>query len=182
VQPRDTELLFVASTAAGATGTPAGWTLVKQQSTTPLQIKVFKRTAGSSDAGATVKVPVLAPAGIALQLADYSGVASTITAAGSSGSTASVTHATPTTTVSVAGSWVLSYWADRSSTTTGWTLPGGVTSRDVVLGTGKNYTSAALADSGKAVPLGTSPGRTASVIGGPSGKAAMFTIVLRPSL
>ena len=34
------------------------------------------------------------------------------------------THTTPGANVATAGSYVVSYWADKSSATTGWTLPG----------------------------------------------------------
>jgi PKD repeat protein len=179
VRAGDTELLFVSSAAEGATGTPAGWSLLGQQSSSPLQVRVFERTAVAADAGAKVSVPVLAASGIGLQLADYSGAGPAVTVVGASDS-GTASHATPPSTVSRAGSWVLSYWADRSSTTTGWTLPVGVSARNTVIGTGGGHPSAAIADSGQPVAPGPSPARTATVTGGASGKGAMLTLVLPP--
>ena len=46
------------------------------------------------------------------------------------------THTTPGANVATAGSYVVSYWADKSSATTGWTLPAGQTQRSISLGTG----------------------------------------------
>ena len=38
-----------------------------------------------------------------------------------------------------AGSWVISYWADKSSATTGFSLPGSVTGRHALCGTGTGH-------------------------------------------
>jgi PKD repeat protein len=179
VRAGDTELLFVSSTIVGATGSPTGWTLVGQQTSSPLQVMAFRRTALATDANAKVTVPVLAPTGVGLQIAAYSGVGTPVTLVGASDS-ATATHVTPSGTVTAAGSWVTSFWADKSSTTTAWNLPTALRSRDTVIGTGGGHPSAAIADSGQSVVPGTSPKRTATVVGGASGKGAMLTVVLRP--
>jgi hypothetical protein len=75
---------------------------------------------------------------------------------------------------------VISYWTDRSSTTTGWTLPTALANRDVVIGTGGGHTTGAIADSNGPVATGAYPAQTASVVGGSSAKAAMTTLVLTP--
>jgi hypothetical protein len=87
---------------------------------------------------------------------------------------------TPSGTVAAAGSWVTSYWTDKSSTTTAWNLPTALRPRDTVIGVGGGHPSAAIADSGQPVATGTSPKRTATVVGGASGKGATLTVVLRP--
>ncbi len=50
---------------------------------------------------------------------------------------------------------MLSYWTDKSDATTAWTAPAGVTSRDVVAGTGAGRYSSLLVDSGAPVSAGT---------------------------
>jgi PKD repeat protein len=180
VQAGDTELLFVSSAAIGATGTPAGWTQVAQQNSSPLQVRVFKNTAGASDAGSTVKVPVLTSTPVVLQLLDYRGAGSAVTAVGAADTNAT-THKTPVGTVSTPGSWVLSYWSDKTATTTGWTLPASLTKRDVSVGTGGGHVTGALADSGAPVAVGSYPSQSASVIGTGVSKGAMLTVVLPPS-
>ena len=39
--------------------------------------------------------------------------------------TTTASHTTPAATVATPGSWVVSYWADKSSSTTAWTAPAG---------------------------------------------------------
>jgi hypothetical protein len=67
--------------------------------------------------------------------------------------------------------------ADKSTSTTAWTVPGSVTTRDVVLGSGTGYLTSVLADSNAAVPAGTSGGITATT-DQPATKAVIATIVL----
>ena len=50
------------------------------------------------------------------------------------------------------GSWVVSYWADKSSTTTAWTPSGLVTTRGTGCGTSSARICSALADSAAKVP------------------------------
>jgi PKD repeat protein len=175
----DTELLFASSSTVGSTAAPAGWRQIAQQTSSPLQVTVYSHTALAADAGANVKVPVSATTSLALQLIDYSGVGATgITETGSSDS-ASVTHIAPAATVSATGSWVVSYWTDKSSTTTAWNLPATLTSRDADIGTGGGHITDAIADSGGSVTTGAYPSRLATVTGGPSGKGAALTLILQ---
>ena len=82
--------------------------------------------------------------------------------------------------VANAGSWVVSFWSDKSSSTTAWTLPSGVTQRDQTIGTGGGRVTAAIADSNGSVPTGTYPAQTATVGTTASGKGAMISLVLSP--
>ncbi|MBE7163551.1 MAG: hypothetical protein INR72_20115, partial [Williamsia herbipolensis] len=179
----DTQLLYVATSnaTAGQIATPAGWTKVAEQDSLPLQTAVFEQTATASSAGSTVTVTVGAAARVQAQLVAYSGVsAATPTTAGASDSL-QASHTAPAVSVGTAGSWVVSYWADRSSTTTGWTLPGDVTQRNEVLGTGGGQLTGVVADSNIAVAAGSYPTQTASVGADNSGKAAMISLVLPPA-
>ena len=118
---------------------------------------------------------------IAAQLLDYTNVAasSLVTAGASDANTAS--HTAPAIAVTDAGSWVVSFWSDKSSSTTAWTLPGGVTQRDQTIGSGGGHVAAALADSNGPVATGTNPARTATVGPTASGKGATISVVLVPS-
>jgi hypothetical protein len=178
----DTELLYVSTSnaGAGAISTPAGWTQVAVQNALPLQAAVFTKTATAADAGAPVTAAVSSAGPVAAQLVDYRGVsvATPVTSGASDSSTA--THTAPAIPVTAAGSWVVSFWSDKSSTTTAWTLPATVTARDQVIGTGGGRVTAALGDSNATVAIGTYPARTASVGATASGKAAMLSLVLVP--
>ena len=175
----DTEVLYVSTSVVGAASGPPGWTRVAQQSSAPLQATVYSRIATSTDAGSAVSVPITARSAVALQLVAYSGSVSSVTATAAGDSNQSA-HATPTATVSGTGAWVVSFWADKSSSTTAWTVPVGLTTRDTVTATGSGRVTDTVADSAAAVATGTTARQTATVTGGVSGKAAMFTVVLAP--
>jgi hypothetical protein len=182
VQAGDTELLYVATigTSPNAIATPAGWAPVTTQNASPLWAAVFTRTATAGDAGSVVNVSLSIPGAIAVQLADYTGAGPPpLVTAGASDSNRAA-HAAPPVAVTAAGSWVVSFWSDKSSSTTMWRLPSAVTGRDQVSGTGGGHIAAALADSGAPVATGTYPAQTASVGTTASGKGAMISLVLVP--
>ena len=178
----DAELLYVTTSNAQANAivTPTGWTLVAAQNSSPLQAAVFTKTAASTDAGSIVTATVTSAGPLAAQLVDYTGLTATppVTAGASDSSTA--THIAPVVQVATAGSWVVSFWSDKSSSTTGWTTPAGTTQRDLVLGSGGGRVTAVLADSAAAVVIGTYPTQTATV-NDASGKGAMISLVLVPT-
>jgi len=182
VSAGDHELLYVTTTssAANAIMTPAGWTAVATQDSAPLQAEVFEKTATSADAGSTVTASVTSAGPVAVQLVDYANVSSAapVTAGASDSGVAS--HAAPAVAVAGGGSWVVSFWSDKSSSTTAWTLPAGVTQRNQTIGTGSAHVTAAIADSGTGLPPGTYPAQTASVGATASGKGAMISLVLAP--
>ncbi len=178
----DTELLFVSTNAAGITGTPTGltgWTQLTRITNSTLETTVFRRTAQPGDAGATVTVPLGATARVDVQLAAYSGVSGGPIAAASATDAGVAAHTAPAATVSAAGSWVLSYWADRSSSTTAWTVPAALTLRQAGIGTGTSRVTGVLADTGGAVATGTYAARTASTDAA-SGRGVSLTVVLTP--
>lgn len=178
----DTELLYVttANATANAIGTPSGWTPVATQNSLPLQAAVFKRTAEAGSAGSTVTASVSSAGPIGMQLIDYRNVSPSlpVTAGASDYSTAS--HTAPAVTVSTGGSWVVSFWSDKSSSTTAWALPSGVTGRDQLIGSGTSHLTGEIADSGAPVPTGTYPAQTATVGATASPKGAMISLVLTP--
>ena len=178
----DTELLFVSASnaTANAITTPSGWTQVATQSALPLQTAVFRRTVAAGDAGTIVTVALAGASAVALQLADYSGVGTAITAITAADTTSTASHSTPAANVTAAGSWVVSYWTDRSSTTTAWNLPTTLANRDVVIGTGGGRTTGAIGDSNGPVATGTYPAQVGTVAGGSSAKGAMTSLVLTP--
>lgn len=138
---------------------------------------VLSKTATGSDAGSVVTATVATSGTISAQLADYTaGPAPFVTAGGSDSNRTS--HVTPKVQVNVDGSWVVSFWSDKSSSTTGWALPATVTGRDQVIGIGGGHISAALADSGAPVATGTYPAQSAISATVASGKGAMISLVL----
>lgn len=185
VQAGDALLLKVATAGTASNPTPpAGWTEVTRQvfaSSTALTV-TWQRVATSQDATAG-KVPVTLASRVksSSQILAYTGTAtdSPVSAAVSVADTALTTsHATPSAQVSTDGSWVLSFWTDKSSTTTAWTPAAAVTTRVQSYGTGSGYLTTIMGDDGTTRSVGLAPTRTAST--NATSRAAMTTIVLAP--
>jgi PKD repeat protein len=144
-----------------------------------MKSQVWWKLGEPSDFGARVTVPLSSGVKSALHVMDYSGVnaAQPIdTFASATDTAATSSHSTPTVNAS-SGDWVLSLWSDKSSATTGWTVPGSVVPRVSTIGTGPVYISAVAADSGQAVGLAPYGGLTATTNQAGS-KAVMWTIAL----
>ncbi|MBV9292037.1 MAG: PKD domain-containing protein, partial [Frankiales bacterium] len=175
----DTLLLFVsfASTSV-TTSTPAGWTQVATKAGSNLSTIVYAKTAGASDAGTTVTSTFSGTVKASMILSAYHNAQLPVEAQASSAATSTATHVTPTVNGLLAGSWAISYWTDKSTTTTGWTLPGDVTSRAQVTGTGSGADAAALADAG---PVSGSYGGKTATTNATSGSAVQWTVALQPA-
>jgi hypothetical protein len=80
--------------------------------------------------------------------------------------TAVATHVTPTLTSPDGAGWLVSFWADKGSTTTGWTGPAGQTQRSTGGTTASSgHMSSLLEDSGAAVSQGQQGGLAATANG-----------------
>ncbi|HEX3908698.1 MAG TPA: PKD domain-containing protein [Mycobacteriales bacterium] len=181
--PGDALLLFVTWPATTDAATvPAGWHLLDKDVSSPLESDVYYRAATAADASSgTVSVNFATATKNGITLADYSGAApGSIEAYAKSTDSGTLTHVTPTVAVTTPGSLAVSYWADKSSTTTKWTLPAGVTSRSSFYDTGSAFITAQLADSGGTVGTGNYGGKSATT-NAASGKGVEWTIILSPA-
>ena len=156
VSPGDTELIFVSVNTAGiTTSLPTGltgWTQLTKLTNSNLETTVFGRTAVAGDAGRTVSVRLTKAERLDMQLVDYTGVATGSVPFTTARDNTTSTHVAPAISVTPSGSWVLTYWSDRSSGTTKWTLPAAVSARKVAVGTGNARVSGVIADSGAPTP------------------------------
>ncbi|WP_345506241.1 lamin tail domain-containing protein [Terrabacter aeriphilus] len=183
-RPGDTMLLWLTRGTAASWGSPTGvtgWTQVDSFTTAGVTSTLWKRTVATGDAGRTVRVDATAYAKAVLSLGVWSGVdGSALTAASlaRSGDANTATHTSPTVTAA-AGSWAVTYWADKSSATTAWTAPAGTSSRDSSADTGSGRFGSLLVDSGAAVSGGYG-GRTATT-NATSSNTAMWTVALTPA-
>ncbi|GAA3141042.1 hypothetical protein GCM10010466_35110 [Planomonospora alba] len=185
VQSGDGMLLFATlNTASAAVTGPTGvigWTQIADFTTGSARTLVWKKTAVAGDAGGALTLELSPITKIGLQLVAYGGTSSAdpVAAVATRSETASTTsHTGPAVEVGEPGGWLVSYWADKSSVTTGWTPPAGVVVRDGVAGSGSGRITALLADSGGAVPAGTAGGLTATTDG--SSRAASVSVLLAP--
>ena len=160
--------------------TPAGWTLVDSKVASGMDSYVWTKQATASDANSVVTTAMAASQKATLSVVAYRGVAGTgaIAAIASATDTSATQHTSPTVTAP-AGGWVLQAWGDKSSATTGWTAPGGVTVRGTSYGSGTGWTTALIGDSGGPVAAGTYGGQVATT-NSSSGRAIEWTIALAP--
>jgi PKD repeat protein len=172
----------VASSTVTATA-PAGWTQVGQTTSGGTTSTIWQRVAAGGDGGLSVKVTYSALAKATVSLFAYSGTSATnpvLVAQGAGETVSQAAHTTPTVPITDNRSWALSYWADNTSSTTGWNLPGGVTSRSTVCGTGGGHICTAAADSNGSVSGSQYGGLTATASSAGS-KAVMWTVILKAS-
>jgi PKD repeat protein len=180
VQSGDGLLLFVSVAGQPTITAPAGWTLVGSPATnTSLTSQVYRRVAASSDAGTSVSVTFAGTPHSALQILAYRGTNATnfVVSGSANAVTGGSTVTTPPQSVASGSDWVVSYFAAKSSTVTGWTVTGGQTTRDVDNGSGSGRINALLLDSGGPVLPGTVGGFTGTAdttFGGATG----WTIIL----
>jgi myo-inositol-hexaphosphate 3-phosphohydrolase len=180
VQAGDALLLFFAGNTSAPTITgPSGWTLLQQSDANGEIGRLWGRVAGAADAGSIVTVSGSSIIKAGVTLAAYRGTAAAPFAAtaAATDTTSKSTHTTPTVTNTQDGAWLLSYWADKSSAATAWTLPAGVVARSTSTGSGSGYITTALADSFQGLPVGVIGGLAATT-GVASGKAVMFSVLL----
>jgi hypothetical protein len=141
---------------------------------------VYTKTAQAGDAGKKVTVTLDLAAKYTMTIAAYSGDMIAPTFASAAETVNRAAHTTPTVTAPD-GAWVLSYWADKSSATTAFTLPATVTQRAFLCGGSTGRICSVLADSGASVPAGTYGGATA-ISDSAQASATMWTVVLRPAV
>lgn len=173
----DQLLLFFTGNGTSATyTTPDGWKVAESQAGDGMTAYALSRTATSGDAGKQVLVTTSAYVKDVMTVAVYRG--GSVTASRSQLDTADrVTRTTPTVTAPDSHQWLASYWTDKGSSTTAWSLPDGPTRRSTVIGTTSGHTSAVLADTDGAVSSGTQGGLAASTdVAGSA--AATFSLLL----
>ncbi len=181
VQAGDTLLLFFANNDDTVTpGTPSGgsWTSTGTVSPAGMLGRGWSATAGAGTAGSTITVTSSAISKAALTLAVYRGAAAAQPVAASAASSETVARTTHTTpTVTGPGGWVVSFWADKTSTATAITPDSSATGRAASSGTGSGRITSVLADSAGAAAAGSAGGVPATSDAS-SAKAVMFTVEL----
>ena len=181
----DALLLFVSvNTGASTITPPAGWSLIGSQNTASgaLVTQAYSKVTKSADAGSMVTVSLSAIAQLNVELLAYHNTDPNTPVqafASRADTTAATLHVAPAITVAGAGAVPVSYWVDKSSTTTAWNPPSALTVRDSSFGTGSGHLTALLADPASAVPAGPYIGLTAAT-NAASAKANMWTVVLNP--
>jgi PKD repeat protein len=169
-----------------------GWNEVADIVDDGTRTVIYAKTAVAADAGRTVSVEWLDATGASVSvrtfaaMAVYSGVAavSPVQTAAETSSTSVFAHVTPAVTVPDTGDWVISYWSDRSSSTTDWTSPPGQVDRVEGTSAISDPTSTTvrvsglLTDDGGPAAAGSRAGLTATA-NGRTTSATMASLVLQ---
>lgn len=180
VQAGDVLVLLLTASRDASMTVPAGWTLLGTRlDGSDVRTWAMTRVAPAGMAGSTLQVAFDGRAKADMTLLAYSGAAGVTTAVSANETGTSASHVSPGAPVVEAGSLVVSYWADKSNTNTGWTLPGDVTGRTSSATSGSGRIVAVSGDSGP-VAAGTWTGLTATSAVS-TGKAIAWTIVIAPS-
>lgn len=189
VQPGDALLMFFSTGTNPAINEPtgvAGWIPVDTLTNTSGTTRVWKKVAIAGDAGAQVRISTTTPTTLVkgnLMIVAYSGTSAADPVAGFARTLQTTTTAnrtTPVTNVAGSGSWVVSYWMHRDSSSTSLSVPAGVTSRSTGAQSGGGRATTLLADSAAAVPAGSYGGLTATAQSA-SSLGTTWTIVLAPA-
>ncbi|WP_344867134.1 PKD domain-containing protein, partial [Planomonospora alba] len=159
-----------------------GWMLVGTRDNGGVVTKVWKKAASPDDGGDALSVTLSGQSKADLTLVAYRGVDPQVLSAYASASetVTRAEHTTPEVQVPAGGGWVVSYWGEKSSATTGWTAPAGETVRSTQAGTGNGRITSLLTDSGGPVAAGTRAGVTATADAA-SLRATMWSLVLAPA-
>ncbi len=167
-------------TIAAPTGV-TGWAQLDSVVADDMRTVVWTKVVEAGDPGSQVTAPLSGAAKYTVTVAAYTGVASTpgLTFAGAVDTANHSNRVTPAVTAPE-GAWVVSYWADKSSTTTAWTPAASVTGRQMLCNADAGRICSLFADSGHVVPEGPQPGITANT-NAPSTKATIWSIVLPPA-
>lgn len=182
VREGDALLMFVTTnTGAAPSGGLSGWTLVGEKSYSDMRTRLYAKVAQSGDAGSslTVTLPTVSKTDLTLLAYDGTDAADPIAAwSGATEASTTASHASPSAPVAAGTAWVVSYWADKSSSTTAWALTAGQAQRSTQAGVGGGHISSVSSDTDSSAAKGTWPGVTATA-NAASARATMWTVVLK---
>ena len=159
-----------------------GWTQLDSVVADDMRTVFWTKVVQAGDPGTQLTVTLSGTAKYTVTVAAYTGVDQTpgLAFARAIDTANHANRLTPAITAPE-GSWVVSYWADKSSTTTTWTAGPSVASRQMLCGADAGRICSLFADSGHVVAAGPYPGITADT-NAPSNKATTWTIVLPPAV
>ena len=167
VQAGDTLVFFMTSNSRSGTLTgPTGWTQLQAREGSASRGRVWTKKAAAADAGVMVTARTSVTVKSTLSVAAYrssAGTSAVTASASATVATGATSHRTPATTASQPGSYLLSYWAGKTSTTTPptWTPPTNVTRRTGANAVGANLVSGIFADSNGPLAVGAVGARLA---------------------
>lgn len=162
VQAGDRLLLFLTTAAGGTQSAPAGWDLVTTTTSDTTRTSVWQKAAVATDTpGSPVTMTLDVFVKLDAKLVAYRSAGALVTSR-SAVAAATTSHVAPGVPVATAGSWLVSYFATRSTAVTTFTPPATVIERASGYGTGSGKIDALVGDSAGSVAAGESGTRTAT--------------------
>jgi PKD repeat protein len=177
---------FTANSTAQTYAGPVGWTLLETRDGNAIVARAWTKTATAADAALNARVTVTSSGYVKsdLTVAAYRNTDGTTPIAVSASRTdnvAGATHVSPAVTATDDTSWLVSYWADKSDSTTGWTAPAGQTVRRAApTAVGTSHITALLTDGNGPVSSGAN-GQLTATANSTSSRGASFSILLKSS-
>jgi PKD repeat protein len=169
-----------ATRTVSAPGGVTGWSQLDSVVADDMRTVFWTKVVQTGDPGRQLTVPLSGGAKYTLTVAAYTGVdGGPVTFARAIDTGNHAARVTPAVSTPE-GAWIVSYWADKSSTTTAWTPSPTVTSRQALCNADSGRICSLFADSGDVVPAGSHAGITATT-NAPSAKATTWSIVLSPT-
>ena len=177
----DSLLMFASLNTEVSVTTPAGWNLVGSRASGSMKTHLFRRTAAATDVSSRVNLAFGGQSKADVTVLAYRGASASYSISGwaSAGEVQpSRSHLSPSLGFVPEGARVVSYWADKSSSTTGWVSPKGAIQRGVSVGSGSGRITTLTADSPR--PSTGTWGGLAAEASSASDKATMWTVALTP--
>ena len=168
------------SSAVTVNDAPAGWSLVESRDSSGSLARAWTKTATAADVGSTFRVTTSGLTKSDLSIVGYrasAGSSAVVTSASVIDRTLTTDHTTPAVNVTDSGSWLVSYWARKSSGSSTWTAPAGQTVRTSSTGTGGGNIAAILTDGDGPEATGSSGALTATTSEA-VGQVAMMSIII----
>jgi hypothetical protein len=184
VRAGDGLVLVATVNGASALSSPTGltgWSQLQSLATASSNTTVYQRVANAGDAGQAVTFTTPGTMKVNIALLAYRGTNATSPVsvfAAAKETVSRTTHTTPTVTVPSNDSWVLSIWAEKSSSTTVLTPPGGQNQRTELCGTAGGHLCTLTADNGTPVASGTVVGGVTATADVAGSVDTMWTLVL----
>lgn len=181
VQGGDTVLLFMTVTTDASMGGPSGsgWQAVETASGSKGTTRIWQKSASSGDSGDEVSVDLSRGSKYNATAVVYRGVGDVSAAASDVNGIYTDVRVTPSVPVAESGSWGVSFWMHRDSSSSSLAPPAGVVTRVSKSQSGGGRGTVLVADSGGGV-AGSYGGLTA-IAPAPSNYGITATVILRPA-
>jgi PKD domain len=186
-------LLFTTNSINGTFTDPAGWTQLEGKDATGIRVRAYTKVATATDKGSSVGITTGNFMRSEMTVGAYRGTGTTPVASSASNldTAPGANHVSPVVSAVGNTDWLVTYWADKSGSSTtdaagvtttvpgtsAWTTPAGQTVRDKAFGAGTSTISGVLVDS--AGPVSGTTGNLTATANTTSSRGASVSVLLQ---